>query len=75
MSYIRANVEFELNDSGNPYLRQYDDIETAREYMKKLGFDCYKEIGIYEEYVEVIFGKVVKVLGEITESAAEALIQ
>ena len=37
---------------------QFADREGAQKYMKKNGYDCYKVIGEYNEFIEVVFGKV-----------------
>lgn len=63
----KVDVNYELWEDGLPRTRQYTDREEAQNSMKKLGFDCYKVVAEYEEYIEVAFGKITKVYDDEEE--------
>lgn len=64
----KVDVNYELWEDGLPRTRQYADKEDAQKSMRELGFDCYKVVAKYEEYIEVIFGKITKVYDEEEEN-------
>ena len=63
--YQKVDVEYEeFEKTGRAFVRQYANRDEARLKMRELGFDCYKVVAEYEEYIEVIFGKITQYYDE-----------
>lgn len=63
--YQKVDVEYEeFENSGRAFIRQYADRNEATLKMRENGFDCYKVVAEYEEYIEVVFGKITQYYDE-----------
>ncbi len=63
--YQKVDVEYEeFENSGKVFVRQYANRDEARLKMRELGFDCFKVIAEYEEYIEIVFGKITQFYNE-----------
>lgn len=63
--YQKVDVEYEeFENSGKVFVRQYANRNEAILKMRELGFDCFKVIAEYEEYIEVVFGKITQFYNE-----------
>lgn len=63
--YQKVDVEYEeFENSGKVFIRQYANRNEAILKMRELGFDCFKVVAVYEQYIEVIFGKITQYYNE-----------
>ena len=63
--YQKVDVEYEeFENSGKVFIRQYANRNEATFKMRELGFDCFKVVAEYEQYIEVIFGKITQYYNE-----------
>ena len=64
--YQKVDVEYEeFENSGKAFIRQYANRDEAVLKMRELGFDCFKVIAEYGEYIEVVFGTITQYYNEI----------